>query len=241
MKAQREVQTMSKQNKQNKRNDYFVQRGYTAQFRAAGADDENAGHIVEGLAAVYEQETVIRDFFGEFIEVIRAGAFDECDFDDVRLLVNHNFDGIALARSRRNNKSDKPNTMQLSVDENGINIKADLDTENNEQARALYSAISRGDMDGMSFCFYVTEEGQKWSTKDGKDYREITKVAKVIEVSAVNFPAYGGTNIDNRSLDSDKRALENYRARLDNRGNENGEQLAALKLRNEILFKIGGI
>lgn len=227
--------------KQNKRNDYFVQRGYTAQFRAAGSDEQNAGHIVEGLAAVYEQETVIRDFFGEFVEVIRAGAFDDCDFDDVRLLVNHNFDGIALARSRRNNKSDKPNTMQLSVDENGINIKADLDTENNEQARALYSAISRGDMDGMSFCFYVTEEGQRWSTKDGKDYREILKVSKVIEVSAVNFPAYGGTNIDSRSLDSDKRALDNYRARLDNRGNNNGELLAALKQRNENLFKFGGI
>lgn len=227
--------------KQNKRNDYFVQRGYTAQFRAAGSDEQNAGHIVEGLAAVYEQETVIRDFFGEFVEVIRAGAFDDCDFDDVRLLVNHNFDGIALARSRRNNKSDKPNTMQLAVDENGINIKADLDTENNEQARALYSAISRGDMDGMSFCFYVTEEGQRWSTKDGKDYREILKVSKVIEVSAVNFPAYGGTNIDNRSLDSDKRALDNYRARLDNRGNNNGELLAALKQRNENLFKFGGI
>ena len=229
-----------KQNKQNKRNDYFVQRGYTAQFRAAGSDEQNAGHIVEGLAAVYEQETVIRDFFGEFVEVIRAGAFDECDFDDVRLLVNHNFDGIALARSRRNNKSDKPDTMQLWVDENGVNIKADLDTENNEQARALYSAISRGDMDGMSFCFYVTEEGQKWSTKDGKDYREIIKVAKVIEVSAVNFPAYGGTNIDNRSLDSDKRALDNYRAGLDNL-DKNGTLLAVLKQRNENLFKFGGI
>lgn len=226
--------------KQNKRNDYFVQRGYTAQFRAAGADDQNAGHIVEGLAAVYEQETTIRDFFGEFVEVIRAGAFDECDFDDVRLLVNHNFDGIALARSRRNNKSDKPDTMQLWVDENGVNIKADLDTERNEQARALYSAIERGDMDGMSFCFYVTEEGQRWSTKDGKDYREIIKVSKVIEVSAVNFPAYGGTNIDNRSLDSDKRALENYRGRLDNR-EKNGKLLAALKQRNENLFKFGGI
>lgn len=231
---------MSKQNKQNKRNDYFVQRGYNAQFRAVGADDQNAGHIVEGLAAVYDQETVIRDFFGEFVEVIRAGAFDECNFDDVRLLVNHNFDGIALARSRRNNKSDKPDTMQLWVDENGVNIKADLDTENNEQARALYSAISRGDMDGMSFCFYVTEDGQKWSTKDGKDYREITKVAKVIEVSAVNFPAYGGTNIDSRSLDSDKRALDNYRAGLDNL-DKKGELLAALKQRNENLFKFGGI
>ena len=235
MKAQREVQTMSKQ---NKRNDYFVQRGYTAQFRAAGADEENAGHILEGVASVYEQETVIRDIFGEFIEVIRTGAFDGCDFDDVRLLVNHNFDGIALARSRRNNKSNKPNTMQLWVDEEGLNTKADLDTENNEQARALYSAVGRGDMDGMSLCFYVDEDGQRWSTKDGKDYREIIKIKKVIEVSVVNFPAYEGTNIDSRSLDSDKRALDNYRARLDNRAN--GEQLAVLKLQNKILSQIHG-
>ena len=194
---------------QNKRNDYFLQRGFTAQFRAAGEDSENKGHIVEGLAAVYEQETRIADFFGEFIEVIRKGAFDNTDFDDVRLLVNHDFNGIALARSRRNNKSDKPNTMQLTVD------------ENNEQARALYSAISRGDMDGMSFCFFVPEDGQRWSKKDGVDYREIIKVEKVIEVSAVNFPAYEGTNIDSRSLDSDKRALENARAMLDSRAKAN--------------------
>lgn len=199
-----------------KRNDYFLQRGFTAEFRAAGADDENTGHIVEGIAAVCEQETRISDIFGEFVEVIRKGAFDDTDFDDVRLLVNHDFNGIALARSRRNNKSDKPNTMQLFVDDNGdVNIKADIDTENNEQARALYSAISRGDMDGMSFCFYVSEENQRWIDRDGVKVREILKVDKVIEVSAVNFPAYGGTNIDSRSLDSDRRALDNARAVLD--------------------------
>lgn len=200
-----------------KRNDYFLQRGFVAEFRAAGEDDDKKGHIVEGLAAVYEQETRIADCFGEFVEVIRKGAFDECDFSDVRLLVNHDFNGIALARSRRNNKSDKPNTMQLTVDERGVNIKADLDTENNEQARALYSAISRGDMDGMSFCFYVDEEGQRWTKENGVERREILKVEKVIEVSAVNFPAYAGTNIDARSLDSDKRALENARRLLDSR------------------------
>ena len=54
--------------------------------------------------------------------------------------------------------------------------------------------------------------------KDGVDYREILKVDKVIEVSAVNFPAYGGTNINSRSLDSDRRALENARTLLDNGG-----------------------
>ena len=203
-----------------KRNDYFLQRGFTAEFRAAGEDVEKKGHVVEGLAAVYEQETRIADVFGEFVEVIRKGAFDECDFSDVRLLVNHDFNGIALARSRRNNKSDKPNTMQLTVDENGVNIKADLDTENNEQARALYSAISRGDMDGMSFCFYVEEDGQRWTKENGVERREILKVAKVIEVSAVNFPAYAGANIDARSLDSDKRALESARALLDSRANQ---------------------
>jgi HK97 family phage prohead protease len=200
-----------------KRNDYFLQRGFTAEFRASGADDENTGNIVEGIAAVCEQETRIADVFGEFIEVIRKGAFDETNFDDVRLLVNHDFNGIALARSRRNNKSNKPNTMQLFVDEGGnVNIKADLDTANNEQARALYSAISRGDMDGMSFCFYVNEDNQRWTERDGVKVREILKVDKVIEVSAVNFPAYGGTNIDSRSLDSDRRALDNARAVLDN-------------------------
>lgn len=200
-----------------KRNDYFLQRGFTAEFRAAGKDTEGKGHIIEGLAAVYEQETRIADFFGEFVEVIRAGAFDDTDFSDVRLLVNHDMTGIALARSRHNNKSDKPNTMQLSVDKEGVHIKADLDTENNEQARALYSAIDRGDMDGMSYCFFVSEENQRWSRKDGVDYREILKVDKVIEVSAVNFPAYEGTNINSRSLDSDKRALDNARALLDSK------------------------
>ena len=220
---------------EHKRNDYFLQRGFTAEFRAAGADGENAGHIVEGVAAVYGQETRIADFFGEFVEVIREGAFDETDFTDVRLLVNHDFSGIALARSRRNNKSDKPNTMQLSVDKTGLHIKADLDTENNEQARALYSAISRGDMDGMSFCFYVAEDGDEWTERDGVQYREIKKVEKVIEVSAVNFPAYAGSNIDARSLDSDKRALDSAKRKtLDS---VKQSTVAALRLQNEILSK----
>lgn len=200
-----------------KRNDYFLQRSFNAEIRAAGEDSEKKGHMIEGLAAVYEQETRIADSFGEFIEVIRKGAFDECDFSDVRLLVNHDFNGIALARSRRNNKSDKPNTMQLSVCDEGLRTIADLDTENNEQARAVYSAISRGDMDGMSYCFYVEEDGQRWTKENGVERREILKVAKVIEVSVVNFPAYAGTNIDARSLDSDKRALENARQLLESR------------------------
>lgn len=204
-----------------KRNDYFCQRSFTAQFRAAGADAENSGHIVEGLAAVYEQETRIRDITGEeFIEVIRTGAFDKTNLDDVRLLINHDFNGIALARSRRNNKSDKPNTMQVAPNENGLGFKADLDTEKNEKSRAAYSAVERGDMDGVSFCFFVSPQNERWSKRDGMNYREILEVDEVIEISLVNFPAYEGTNINSRSLDSDRRALENARALLDNGANK---------------------
>lgn len=200
-----------------KKNDYFLQRGFAAEIRAAGADAESTGHIIDGLAAVYEQETRITDIVGqEFIEVIRAGAFDDTDLDDVRLLINHDFNGIALARSRRNNKSDKPNTMQVTPRDNGLKFSADLDTANNEQARAAYSAIDRGDMDGVSFCFFVSPENQRWSKRDGVDFREIFKVDRVIEISLVNFPAYEGTNINSRSLDSDRRALENARAALEN-------------------------
>lgn len=201
------------------RNDAYFHRGFSAEMRAAGNDEGGAGHIIEGLAAVCDRETRISTPFGEWIEVIRGGAFDETNFDDVRLLVNHDFNGIALARSRRNNKSDKPNTMQLTADKNGVRIKADLDTENNEQARALYSAIERGDMDGMSFCFFVSEEDQEWERKNNELYRYINKVESVIEVSVVNFPAYPQTEIDTRSLESDKMQLESCRRALESARN----------------------
>lgn len=201
--------------KNKQQNDYFLQRGFNAEFRAENDQKENGGNVVEGIAAVYEQETRIADVFGEFVEVIRRGAFDETDFSDVKLLVNHDSRGIPLARSRHNNKSDKPNTMQLSVTDAGIKIRATLDTENNEQARALHSAISRGDMDKMSYAFFVSKDNQRWSKRDGVAYREILKVDKVLEVSAVNFPAYAGTNINSRSLESDQRALESAQALLE--------------------------
>ena len=216
--------------------DFYLNRGYTAELRAMGEDDGKTGHIVEGVAAVCEQETLINSPFGDFVEVIRKGAFLNTDFSDVRLLVNHNFDGIPLARSRNNNRSDKPNTMQLLATELEVHIKADLDTENNEQARAAYSAINRGDIDGMSFCFFVSPENQRVSEKDGVQYREIFAVDKVIEVRAVNFPAYSGTNIDTRSLDSDRRWLESFRALDSVKGKQKPDYMA-----NAIMMMYRGV
>lgn len=184
--------------------------------------DDQEG-VIEGHAAVYEQKTKIGNWFTETIE---RGAFDDCDFDDVLFTANHNLWKIPLARSRRNNAN---STLQLKLDDKGLFIRADLDTENNSEAKSLYSAVNRKDIEGMSFIFYVADE--KWSDLD-KDlpHRSITKIKKVREVSAVNFPAYGGTDIQARN---DKDALDNARKALDNarsRELDNSLELERLKL-----------
>lgn len=188
------------------------------------------GNYIEGHAAVYDEKTNIG---GYFYEIIERGAFDECDFDDVLFSVNHDLRKIPLARSRRNNGN---STMQLNLDTKGLYVKADLDTENNTEAKNLYSAVKRGDIDGMSFIFYVKED--RWEDLDtDMPTRHILKVKKVREVSAVNFPAYGGTDINARDqavLDNAVKALENARSKeLDN----SNEQLEVLKLRTQILMK----
>ena len=139
---------------------------------------------------------------------------------------------IPMARSRRNNGN---STMKLEVDDVGLLVKADLDIENNSEAKTLHSSISRGDIDGMSFAFRIKE--QTWENLDtDMPTRRIQKIAKVFEVSAVNNPAYTQTDINAR----DKEALENAKNALDNaRSNEldNSNALEIEKLRTQILMK----
>ena len=164
--------------------------------------------VLEGYAVVYNSETIIGDMFKEVIE---QGAFDGTDFDDVAMYYNHDLGRIPLARSRRNNPN---NTLFLQPDNLGLKIRANIDIENNSEAKALNSAIKRGDISGMSYLFEVAEEEWKDVDKD-MPTRIIKRISKVIEVSAVNYPAYEDTTIYARalvSLDNERRALDNARA-----------------------------
>lgn len=183
--------------------DVMVQRGFSVPDIRATADNGN----IDGHPAVFEQKTAIGDWFYEIIE---RGAFDGCNFDDVLFCVNHDTRKVPLARSRRNNSN---STMQISVDDKGLYMKASLDVENNPEAKAVHSAVSRGDLNGMSFMFWVAEE--RWTDLD-KDMptRHILKISEVRELGPVNFPAYAGTDINAR--DSDQQALENARRTLEN-------------------------
>ena len=177
------------------------QRSYNFEIRA---EESERGHIITGRPIVYNSRTDL----GWFDEVIEPGALDGADLKDVRFLVNHNLSMIPLARSRRNNGN---STMQLTPDLEGLSIDwVELDTENNAEARALYSAVQRGDITGMSFMFSIDDE--EWEDLESDHpTRHIRKIGTVVEVSAVTMPAYEATSINARS----KEALDNARSALE--------------------------
>lgn len=181
----------------------FERRDFLFEVRAE--QDEERGSILTGRPIVYNSWTDL----GWYDEMIAAGALAKTDLTDVRFLVNHDLTRIPLARSRRNNGN---STMQLMPDDDGLGIRVSLDTENNADARALYSAVQRGDITGMSFMFQVEDGGDDWiEINSDHPQRIIRSISRVLEVSAVTFPAYSDTEINARS----KETLDNVRAALD--------------------------
>lgn len=177
----------------------YIKRCYEFTEARAAADS----NIIEGHAAVYGQIANIGNWF---YEIVAQGAFERTDLSDVALYLNHNIDNLPMARSR---KSIPNSTMKVTPDDRGLFMSADIDTENNADAKALKSAIIRKDITGMSYAFIVGDE--EWQGLDtDMPTRTIKTVSKVIEVSAVTYPAYTGTDVDARSdsLESDRAALE---------------------------------
>lgn len=205
-------------------------------FEIRAQENDSGEKIITGRPIVYNSRTDL----GLFDEIIDAGALDGADLTDIRFLVNHNTSMIPLARSRRNNGN---STMKLTPDVQGLNMDfVKLDVENNADARALYSAVGRGDITGMSFMFYI--DADAWENLESEHpTRHITKIGSVVEVSAVTFPAYESTEIYARSeaaaLDNAKTVLDKARAEaraasLDNDGNN---LLALLKEKTKIITR----
>ena len=157
-------------------------------FEVRAEENKEHGKHLTGLAIVYGQ--VIQ--FGWRREVVDENAVDDkTDLTDVRFLIGHNTSMVPLARSRNNNEN---STMQLKRVKEGLEIRVDLDTENNQDARTLYSAVQRGDITGMSFMFTVDKS--IWEEEDSDNpLRRISHIDKVFEVSAVAFPAYDETSL----------------------------------------------
>lgn len=191
--------------------------------------EEDGKITLIGQPIVFNQRTNIADIFEE---EIAPEAVEESVLRDVCLLVNHDFDGIPLARSRNNNAN---SNLRFTKSNFAVDMAADLDPKN-PKAIELNSAVERGDIPGMSFAFIV--DGEEWSNLDSKlPLRRITHISKIYEVSAVTWPAYEGTSIQSeRSLESELESLKRAREELES-ARARAAQIAEL---NEKLSVIRG-
>lgn len=211
-------------------NKQIEQRSYSFEIRS----DQTADGIrtLRGTPIVYGSET---DIGGWFREVIEPGALNGANLKDVPLLVNHNERMIPVARSRNNTPR---STMRLTPTASGLDMEADIDVANNATARELDSAVSRGDLDGMSFKFSVADE--RWEGLD-TDYptRHILRFDTIAEVSAVTWPAYQATSL---YADRSKEVLENARSALESARQDHGKSpdgdLALLKEKTQLLRRM---
>ena len=156
------------------------------------AVEDNEDMIIEGYAAVFNQETDL----GWCKEVIDCKAFDETDMKDCCLNYNHG-QSKAVARTRNN-------SLELLVDAVGLKIRAKLiDTT---EGVDIYKSVKAGLLDKMSFAFTVKED--EWDYE--KDIRRIKNIDKLYDVSIVDIPAYEGTSVFARSKEEYEEEKRKY-------------------------------
>ena len=206
-------------------------------FEVRAEQNEQHGTFITGTPIVFNQATDM----GWCEEKIAPEALDGTDLKDVRFLIGHDTSMVPLARSRNNNEN---STMQMTVTERGMEIRVDLDVENNPRAAELYSAVKRGDISGMSFMFTVDKDS--WDDID-TDYpkRTVEHISRVLEVSAVAFPAYPQTDLqvasEGETLDSARASLESARKAAEEerqRIAEDERRTAALERLNNLIEEV---
>lgn len=158
----------------------------STETRAEGAAASNA-LVLTGMPIVFDTPTTINDVSGGYTEIIERGALDNADLADTRLLYNHDTNRVPLAKA--------PKTMELKVTDQGLEMRAVL--ADTEASRSVYTAVERGDLDGMSFAFKVPEGGDTYDR--ATNTRRIRTIEKVYEVSVVAFPAYPQTSVEARA------------------------------------------
>jgi len=139
--------------------------------------------VIRGYAAVFNELSVD---LGGFRERIAPGAFARSVGDgDVRALWDHD-SKFVLGRTRAG-------TLALAEDERGLAVE--IRPPDAGWTGDLLTSMRRGDVDQMSFGFFVRRD--KWLTEDGLTVRVLEDV-DLFDVSVVTYPAYPQTSAEAR-------------------------------------------
>lgn len=179
------------------------------------ADDEVSDERFVGHAAVFDTRTAIGNpMRWGFYEEIAPGAFTKTLSEgDARFLLDHDSFYVVSRVSA--------GTLNLRQDAVGLAVDSALDLKLS-YVGDLKANVRNGNITGMSFGFYVVKDA--WTTEEievaGLDdpieveIRRILEV-RLIEVSAVTFPAYEETDAGLRAALRHRGDPDAIRRRLD--------------------------
>jgi HK97 family phage prohead protease len=161
---------------------------------------------IRGYGIVFNKESVdLRAGGRVFREVIRPEAMD--GIDTSRMLAMHNHDSNRLLGNAASG------TMRTGTDATGVWYEVDL--PDSPTGQDVFISVQRGDTQGSSFQFTIAPDGERWSMRGGKAFREVTKFGGVYEMGPVSEPAYPDTSIGARSLEAMEAAEKEDRANED--------------------------
>lgn len=160
-------------------------------------EDDDGNRTLSGYAVKWEKKSQVLGFFRKFREQFKRGAFaDSLQKDDQRFLWSHDTSKV-LGRTKNNT---------LRLEEDSIGLRFELDLPKTTLGNDTYESIKRGDVDGVSFGFQkISDEIEE--PDDDLMLRTVTK-AKLLEVSAVAFPAYPDSEVSARGYDPMKHYAE---------------------------------
>jgi len=173
-------------------------------------------NVVRGYAAVYNEDS---EWMGGFYEQIERGAFDDVMDNDVRAYFNHD-ENYLLGRV-------SSGTLRIGTDKRGLFYEVDL--PNTTYANDLVELMKRGDINQSSFAFLIGED--RWEQRDGKTYRIISKVSRLIDVSPVAQPAYPtATSELKRDLETETPPIESAPTDGVDSDSKDGEEVSNIYL-----------
>lgn len=161
------------------------------------ADDAGAERF-GGHAAVFNERTAIGNpLTWGFYEEVADGAFTKTlDEGDSRFLIDHDSYYVVARKSA--------GTLDLAQDKIGLEVDSALDDELS-YVKDLKANLRNGNITGMSFGFYVMKDDWELESVELTDGTSaevevrIIREVRLIEVSAVTFPAYEATDAGLRS------------------------------------------
>jgi HK97 family phage prohead protease len=167
---------------------HVTERRFTPAQKLRGVEFSSSHNSPGAITGIVNQYNTLSSDLGGFKERVAPGCFrgSLANGDDVKALYNHD-PNLILGRVANR-------TLRLRDSDAGLMMECDL--PDTSVGRDLYASVSRGDVSEMSFAFTIDDED--WADEDDPEDRtrrisvRTLRAAKLLDVSAVVYPAYAG-------------------------------------------------